>query len=783
MNIEEFTAGLDYLFEQNRISEVESYLESALINAIEEKDDTAVIYILNEMIGFYRETCEYDKSVMYGEKALTILENADEAGSIPYATTRLNLANALRAAGRLEESLDHYLHAEAIYKEMLTEDAFDFASLYNNMSLLYQEMGRFTDAVIALKAALEIVLKHPEKRYELAVTYANLGNSMLGEMATAADSTDYKDKVDEIEDYLTKSVNIFRERNETGTHLAAALCGLGDLNALRGHRGEALMKYLSSMEAIDRNLGRIDFYYRVKEKYESTLREASEDEIPDECRPGIFICRRYYEEKVRPMIDRDYPDLAGQYCAGLFGEGSDAYGYDDLVSRDHDWGPGVMILINNRGLFDRFGQNLAASIISLAEDTGVFMGFEPDISSIRIGRRGVFWTDDYFRDVMGGEDFRFIMAPEYELAAAVNGEIFYDPEGTVTAVRNNLKKYYPENIYKRNLMQECALFSQNLQYNYLRMKRRNDSLAADMMLTEGLRHAANIRYILAGRYIPHDKWLYRGLKDIDSKAYGLMGEIRRLAWTAPEADPTDALMRPVIGKIDELSMYLQQIMAEQKLIERPAVYMEDIIVQLNKEELVRRVVEDEWRAFDKVKNEGGRADCQDNWNTFNIMRSSQYLTWEPEMLARYADEFEAAILAGWNPITEKYARMEESTAPEEYAKIADSLPPIDEQKKQIIEEVVAIQVSWMEDFAEEYPRMAGNARRIHTSEDTEYDTSYETYLRGEISTYSDGMLGEYARFIVRIYKEGKNLAYMTMENTAKLYGYSSLEDAEARLKD
>ena len=84
----------------------------------------------------------------------------------------------------------------------------------------------------------------------------------------------------------------------------------------------------------------------------------------------------------------------------------------------------------------------------------------------------------------------------------------------------------------------------------------------------------------------------------------------------------------------------------------------------------------------------------------------------------------------------------------------------------------------MEEFSREYPLLAAKARTVHTLEDKSYDTSYETYLRGEISTYSDKMLQLYTKFIVDLSGEGKNLAKMTMENSCRLYGYESLEKAE-----
>ena len=50
-----------------------------------------------------------------------------------------------------------------------------------------------------------------------------------------------------------------------------------------------------------------------------------------------------------------------------------------------------------------------------------------------------------------------------------------------------------------------------------------------------------------------------------------------------------------------------------------------------------------------------------------------------------------------------------------------------------------------------------------------------------MGTYSEELLNLYARFIVALSREHKNLAYMTMDNTAKLYGYENVEDAERRL--
>ncbi len=827
MNIAEFRTGLDLLFDQNRISEVEPYLEGALKSAIGEQDDDAVIQILNEMIGFYRETGDYDRAIMYGEKALAIIESAGAASTHAYATTKLNLANALRAAGKLNEALEYYRDTEEIYSQILPPIAFDYASLYNNMSLVYQEAQVYPEAISCLNAAMKIVLEHPEKRFELAVTHTNLGNSLIGAVRMDPGiEQNHPDIYDGIKEHLTTAVAIFKERGEEGAHLAAALNGLGDLYHICGQDGEALGYYARALDAISNNLGHIEYYYRVKESYDSVydsvkkrISSGEDIRIPDEAANGIDLCRDYYETCVAPMITGQYPLLKDHICAGLWGEGSDAYGYDDLESRDHDWGPGVMLMIDDEELYKEHAESLRSSLIKLAEETETFKGYAPDVSSILRGRRGVFETRAYLKEKLGesfaayvlgevihenstkphdevsADDNRkllpesnnsglYISVPEYILSSLTNGEIWTDPSGVMTKVRNRLKEYYPDDLKKSMLKQQCALFSQNAQYNFLRMMRRQDPSTALMMLSDGMKCAARIIYILNSRYVPHDKWIMKGLDgisddaaDIRAKISGIMKEASALT----DVIPTDANLRPILTHIDELSLAIQDMMAAAGIIQGKHPYMEDVIMEMDKETLVKRVVKDEWEAFDKVKNEGGRADCQDNFGTFNIMRSSQYLTWTPEMLMKYAEDFEANMKAGWNPITEKYGRMEESTAPDKYAEIADSLPPVDERKRAIIEEIVSVQVGWMEDFASRYPKLAGNARSIHTSEDTPFDTSYETYLRGELMTYSDEMLAMYGAFIVDIARSGRNLADMTMDNTVHLYGYKSLDDAEGSL--
>ena len=193
----------------------------------------------------------------------------------------------------------------------------------------------------------------------------------------------------------------------------------------------------------------------------------------------------------------------------------------------------------------------------------------------------------------------------------------------------------------------------------------------------------------------------------------------------------------------------------------------------DREALIDEVIEREWEQFQYVQNEGGRASCQDDHETFVIMRKSQFMNWTQELLESYRQDLIDAEAAHWNLLTEKYARMMASTAPEQYAELEPVLPKRSKERIQMQEEMIAQQMRWEEDFAKRFPAIASTGRVIHTSEDTPWDTSIETYARGEISTYSDRTVG-----LLKMAADYENLSEKTLRNMTALYGYESLEAAE-----
>ncbi len=196
------------------------------------------------------------------------------------------------------------------------------------------------------------------------------------------------------------------------------------------------------------------------------------------------------------------------------------------------------------------------------------------------------------------------------------------------------------------------------------------------------------------------------------------------------------------------------------------------------QKLAEEITRLEWQQFQLTQNEGGRANCQGNWQTFHIMRMSQFLTWQLDLQESYKQDLERANSNGRNLITEKYARMMESTAPEIFERtIKPYIKPILEPRKSEQEKIILTQVKWAYDFRNRYPHLGLAMRVLKTSEDTEENTSFETYLRGELSTYSAETFAKYKTFIEDLTAKNLNLTQIIIENTVHMYGYDSLETA------
>ena len=201
-----------------------------------------------------------------------------------------------------------------------------------------------------------------------------------------------------------------------------------------------------------------------------------------------------------------------------------------------------------------------------------------------------------------------------------------------------------------------------------------------------------------------------------------------------------------------------------------------------KEELITKIIDAEWEMFHNVPNIGGTALCQEDRRTFEINRFAQAMSWSEALLESYLNDLSEAKNINRNLMTEKYGRMMESTSPEEYAQLEHLLLPLDLEVPPLIEKIVRIVLKWEEELAGKYPDIVRRSRPIYSSEDTLYTTSIETYLRGELATYSIRTLKLYYENILNQKSEAIKGSEVILRHVMESYGFKSLQIANEILK-
>ena len=153
---------------------------------------------------------------------------------------------------------------------------------------------------------------------------------------------------------------------------------------------------------------------------------------------GQELSRQLYRREVRPLLDARFPELP--HAAALLGRGSEVLGYDDDMSRDHDWGPRVLVFLRDADQRRLGGQ--VEEVLS-RELPSEFAGRAPSCPVLTV--RG------YVRDALGVDvddelDARdWFTFPEHELLMLTAGVVHHDDVG-LHAVRDRFG-YYPHDVW------------------------------------------------------------------------------------------------------------------------------------------------------------------------------------------------------------------------------------------------------------------------------------------------------------------------------------------------
>lgn len=186
-----------------------------------------------------------------------------------------------------------------------------------------------------------------------------------------------------------------------------------------------------------------------------------------------------------------------------------------------------------------------------------------------------------------------------------------------------------------------------------------------------------------------------------------------------------------------------------------------------KQKLIAKILEMELKMFLSVPADGVYS-CQQNPEAFRIHRGVQFIIWSEDTLRSYMDDLLRAEKEDLNLMTIKYARM-------------DNIIPR-KNMSPLIEEIALIELRWQREMFSKYTNLMAGARKLMESGNAAGATSFETYLKGELETYSDNTLSLLHRDLSGLERAGINGSERVYEHLVKRMGYESIEEANRSQK-
>lgn len=273
---------------------------------------------------------------------------------------------------------------------------------------------------------------------------------------------------------------------------------------------------------------------------------------------GLELAQAYYqeyEEKLKEITGKDFENIS----IGLCGQGSECFGFDDETSKDHDFGPGFCIFLDD-GLKEKYGKRLEDFYERMPKE---FMGMTRTVSSHGQGRVGVLLARDFYYANLGIDLepenlYQWYRLPEERLAMVTNGRIFHEGDDEFMRLRRCFLKFYPEEVKLKKLASRFAVMAQAGQYNYGRCLMRKDYVAAYFALSLFMKNAISAIYILNDKYMPFYKWAHYGMKDLQ-----ILGSLKEVfSWLSTSSLGTACIPKDKETKYYDVNILIEMISGE-----------------------------------------------------------------------------------------------------------------------------------------------------------------------------------------------------------------------------
>lgn len=237
--------------------------------------------------------------------------------------------------------------------------------------------------------------------------------------------------------------------------------------------------------------------------------------------PGLKLSQLFYEREVKPILDHAFPRLP--YSAALIGWGSEVLGFDTRVSRDHHWGPRMLLFLREKDsprLRDKISEVLSAEL------PYEFMGYstnysKPEPNGVRHPITitsgpvdhmiNIYTVRSLFKSRLGLDLKRqitivdWLTFPQQRLLELTSGEVYYDGLGQLSKARERIR-YYPKDVWLYMMAAQWKRISQEEAF-VGRAGHVGDELGSQIVAARLVREIIKLGFLLEEKYAPYSKWL------------------------------------------------------------------------------------------------------------------------------------------------------------------------------------------------------------------------------------------------------------------------------------
>jgi hypothetical protein len=233
---------------------------------------------------------------------------------------------------------------------------------------------------------------------------------------------------------------------------------------------------------------------------------------------GIELSRLFYRTVVRPWLDKTFPGL--RHDAGIFGYGSELLGFDDDMSRDHNWGPRVQLVVTEtdfsvyaEAIVEGFGE--AKPPTFLGEPIGYRSRPHPPIvakDALGCPDHGVevFTAGGILRTRLALDPgapldaLTWLSFPEQRLLELTAGEVFHHGLGDLARLRETFERC-PRDVVLYKLAAQWRRIADEQAF-VGRAGYVGDDVGSRIVASRLARDIMRIGFLLEGRYQPYAKW-------------------------------------------------------------------------------------------------------------------------------------------------------------------------------------------------------------------------------------------------------------------------------------